>query len=71
MFKWILAKVYKHSPTCKCGCVMKPFESWTDRYQWKCIWKNCGWEAFDNGDGKLHWFTRWQPQKQDWMQHLR
>jgi hypothetical protein len=71
MFKWILAKVYKHSPTCKCGWVMKPFESWTDRYQWKCIWKNCGWEAFDNGDGKLHWFTRWQPQKQDWMQHLR
>ena len=50
---------------------MKPFESWTSRYQWKCIWKSCGWEAFDNGDGKLHWFTRWQPQKQDWMQHLR
>jgi hypothetical protein len=71
MFKWILAKVYKHSPTCKCGWVMKPFESWTDRYQWICIWKNCGWEAFDNGDGKLHWFTRWQPQKQDWRQHLR
>ena len=58
-FKWILRFYYKHSPTCsKCGWAMKPFtESYFD-YQWKCIWKDCGWEAFDNGDGKLHWWQR-------------
>jgi hypothetical protein len=37
---------------------MKPFESWTDRYQWVCIWKKCGWEAFDTGNGKLHWMKK-------------
>jgi hypothetical protein len=54
-FKWLLRFYYKHSPECICGWVMKPFENWTDRYQWKCIWSKCGWQAFDNGDGKLHW----------------
>jgi hypothetical protein len=35
---------------------MKPFEEWTDRYQWKCIWTKCGWEAFQSENGKLHWW---------------
>ena len=39
-----------------CGYKMKPFDKWADEYQWKCIWKKCGWEAFDNGNGKLHWW---------------
>ena len=26
MFKWLLSKWYKHSPTCNCGWAMKPFE---------------------------------------------
>ena len=55
MFKWLLKKYYKDSPICNCGWAMKPFEKYTDRYQWKCIWKKCGWETFDDGNGKLHW----------------
>jgi hypothetical protein len=35
---------------------MKPFESWSERYQWKCVWKSCGCEAFESDNGKLHWF---------------
>ena len=58
MIKWVVNKWYKHSPECMCGYKMKPFEKWTDDYQWKCIWKKCGWESFDNGDGKLHWWIR-------------
>ena len=45
MIKWVVNKLYKNNPECFCGYRMKPFESWTDRYQWICIWKNCGWEA--------------------------
>ena len=29
MFKWLLSKWYKHSPTCNCGWAMKPFEKKT------------------------------------------
>jgi hypothetical protein len=29
-----------------------------EEYSWKCIWKKCGWEAFDNGNGKLHWWKK-------------
>jgi hypothetical protein len=54
-FKWLLRFYYKHTPECICGWAMKPFENWTDRYQWKCIWSKCGWQTFDSGDGKLHW----------------
>jgi len=57
-FKWVLRFYYKHTPTCRCGWVMKPVTDSYFDYQWKCIWKDCGWEAFDNGDGKLHWFRR-------------
>ncbi len=56
MFKWLVKNWYKHSPICKCGWAMKPFEEWTDRYQWKCIWTKCGWEAFQSENGKLHWW---------------
>ena len=47
--------MYKNNPECFCGYRMKAFEKWTEGYQWKCIWKKCGWESFDNGNGKLHW----------------
>jgi len=33
---------------------MKPIKT-REEYSWKCIWKKCGWETFDNGNGKLHW----------------
>tara|TARA_R100000742_G_C4222262_1_gene45728 strand:+ start:97 stop:207 length:111 start_codon:yes stop_codon:yes gene_type:complete len=35
---------------------MKPFEEYTDRYQWECIWKKCGWGVFQDNNGKLHWW---------------
>ena len=60
MFKCLLKKYYPYSPTCNCGWTMKPFEKWTNGYQWKCVWKKCNWEAFDNGDGRLHWWQRWK-----------
>jgi hypothetical protein len=58
MFKWLLKKYYKHSPECHCGWAMKPFVKYTDRHQWKCIWKKCGWESFEDSNGKLHWWIR-------------
>jgi hypothetical protein len=58
MFKLLLKKYYKHSPECHCGWAMKPFEEYTDRHQWKCIWKDCDWEAFEDSNGKLHWWIR-------------
>tara|TARA_R100001377_G_scaffold20821_1_gene10949 strand:- start:689 stop:964 length:276 start_codon:yes stop_codon:yes gene_type:complete len=58
MFKWLLKKYYKDSPKCNCGWAMKPFVKYTECSQWKCIWKDCGWETFDTGDGKLHWWKQ-------------
>ena len=54
-FKWILRFYYKNTPTCNCGWAMKPFEKYTDRYQWKCIWKKCGYETYQTFNGTLHW----------------
>ena len=56
MFKWLVKKWYKHSPMCNCGWAMKPFVKYTDRHQWKCIWKKCDWESYESSNGKLHWF---------------
>ena len=57
-FKWLYRFYYEHTPECRCGWAMKPFEKSYFHLQWKCIWKKCGWEAFDNGDGKLHWMKK-------------
>jgi len=57
MFNWLLSKIYKHSPTCNCGWTMKPFgKSTNEMLWWKCIWKKCGWETFQDTNGKLHWW---------------
>ena len=37
---------------------MVPVEYKHHDYVWKCKWDKCGWEAFDNGDGKLHWYKK-------------
>ena len=52
-FKWLLRFYYKHSPKCHCGWAMKPFVKYTDGHQWKCIWKDCGWEAFEDSNGDI------------------
>jgi len=58
MIKWVINKWHKHSPKCVCcGYRMKPIKT-REEYSWKCIWKKCGWEAFDNGNGKLHWWKK-------------
>ena len=54
MIKWVVNKLYKHNPECNCGYKMKPINS-SYEYSWKCIWKKCGWETFQTGNGKLHW----------------
>ena len=54
MIKWVVNKLYKHSPECMCGYKMKPTNT-REEYSWKCIWKKCGWETFQSGNGKLHW----------------
>ena len=55
MIKWVVNKLlYKHTPVCMCGYNMKPIVSSFD-YSWLCIWKKCGWETFQTGNGKLHW----------------
>ncbi len=56
MIKWVLSKWYKHSPECNCGYKMKPTQTRLEDYSWKCIWKKCGWEAYQSSNGKLHWF---------------
>ena len=59
MIKWVVNNLlYKHTPECFCGYKMKPFEIWSEGFKWVCIWKKCGWEAFDNGNGKLHWWKK-------------
>lgn len=57
-FKRLLRFYFKGTPECHCGWSMKPFDDHTDRYQWKCVSKACGWTAFEDGKGKLHW---WRP----------
>jgi len=52
-FKWLLRFYYKHSPECHCGWAMKPFVKYTDGHQWKCIWKDCGCEAFEDNNGDI------------------
>jgi len=54
MIKWFLTKWYKHSPNCFCGYKMKPTKT-REEYSWKFIWKKCGWESYETGNGKLHW----------------
>jgi len=55
MVKWLVNKLlYKHTPECMCGYNMKPTNT-LDEYSWKCMWKKCGWETFQTGNGKLHW----------------
>ena len=59
MFKWVLSKMYKHSPTCNCGWTMKPTQTRIGEYSWKCIWKKkCGWETYQGSSGKLHWYKK-------------
>ena len=55
MINWLLRKWF-NSPTCNCGWAMKPFERYSDRNSWKCFWKNCDWEVFQDDNGKLHWW---------------
>ena len=54
MIKWVVNKLYKHSPICNCGYKMKPTNS-REEYSWKCIWKKCGWETYQTDNGKFHW----------------
>ncbi len=59
MFKWLLKNLWlKHTPTCNCGWSMKPYEN-TYQLEWKCVWKKCGWGAFQDDNGKLHWWKVW------------
>ena len=57
MIKWIINKIYKHSPECMCGYNMKPIDIDSNNYDysWKCIWKKCGWETTQTFNGTLHW----------------
>ncbi len=56
MIKWVVNKLlYKHSPKCMCGYKMKPTKTNLDEYNWKCIWKKCGWEVNQTFNGTLHW----------------
>ena len=47
--------INKHNPKCNCGWNMKSTNTRFDEDSWKCIWKKCGWETFQSGNGKLHW----------------
>jgi hypothetical protein len=38
-----------------CGYKMKPTKTNLDEYNWKCIWKKCGWEVNQTFNGTLHW----------------
>jgi len=59
VIKWLLKKWFGNTPVCPCGWSMKPFDN--DHvmiYQWKCIWKYCKWECFEDDMGKLHWWQK-------------
>jgi len=58
MMKWVINRWYKNSPKCMCGYRMKSIYIRKNDYSWKCIWKKCGYEAFESPNGKLHWFKK-------------
>ena len=58
LIKWFINRWYKHCPTCFCGYNMKPISNGYE-YSWKCVWvKRCGWETYQSGNGKLHWWKK-------------
>ena len=58
IFKWLHNRKYKQNPLCVCEWRMVLAEYKHHDYIWKCKWDKCGWETFDNGDGKLHWYKK-------------
>ena len=56
--KWLHNRKHKQNPLCVCKWRMLPVEYKYHDYIWKCKWGKCGWETFDNGDGKLHWYKK-------------
>ena len=56
MLNWFIEKIYGDTPTCMCGLRMRPKEpKQYIIYSWKC-WFKCEWEAFQDDNGKLHWW---------------
>ena len=58
MFKWLYNKFWnEHTPPCMtCGWNMKVWKDSMFHMEWKCSWVSCGWGAFQDTNGKLHWW---------------
>ena len=57
MIKWLYNNlVNKWTPTCNCGWNMKHYKDSMFITEYICIWKKCGWGAFETANGKLHWW---------------
>jgi len=57
MVKWFINLFYRHNPECFCGYRMKTTNKRQSESEdsWICLWKKCGWETYQTGNGKLHW----------------
>ena len=56
--KWLWNKFWnEHTPPrMKCGWNMKVWKDSMFHMEWKCAWNSCGWGAFQDANGKLHWW---------------
>ena len=55
--RWLWNKFWcEHTPPCmECGWNMKVWKDSMFNMEWKCAWNSCGWGAFQDANGKLHW----------------
>ena len=59
MIKWLYNKfLNEHTPPCRCGWNMKPYKESMFRYEWRCVWKSCGWGTFQSANGRYHWWRK-------------
>ena len=57
MIKWLYNKFWmEHTPQCTCGWNMNVWKDSMFHMEWKCAWNSCGWGAFQDANGKLHWW---------------
>ena len=56
--RWLWNKFWnEHTPPCmSCGWNMKVWKDSMFHMEWKCAWNSCGWGAFQDANGRLHWW---------------
>jgi len=59
MWMWLHNKFWReHTPQCQCGWNMRLDKESMFRYEWRCIWKSCGWGTFQSANGRYNWWKK-------------